>query len=63
MRSPLPRGPHARQTFHDRFGISGLDALSFGGGLLGGLYLLNDPVLLYSLIGASALGLVVFLKK
>jgi hypothetical protein len=35
----------------------------FGGGLLGGLYILNDPVLLYSAIGAGVLGLVVYLKK
>jgi hypothetical protein len=35
----------------------------FGGGLVGGLYILSDPMLLYSAIGAGVLGLVVYLKK
>jgi len=63
MRGPRQNRAPAGRSLQDRFGVSGFDLALFGGGLLGGLYILNDPVLLYSAIGAGVLGLVVFLKK
>ena len=60
MRAPRQNRAPAGRSLHDRFGISNWDVALFGSGLLGGLYILNDPALL---LGAGLLGLVVFLKK
>jgi len=63
MRPPRPNRAPAGRSLQDRFGVSGWDVAMFGGGLVGGLYILSDPMLLYSAIGAGVLGLVVYLKK
>ena len=64
MRPPMrPNRSPAGRSLQDRFGISGWDLAMFGGGLAGGLYLTQNPTTLYALVGAGALGLVLFLKR
>lgn len=46
----------------DRFGVSGTSLLLFGGGLAGGLYLFNSPSSML-MLGAVAVGAVLYLKK
>ena len=62
-----PSRPHVRpnnspagRSLQDRLGVSGWDIAMFGGGLVGGLYLTQNPTLLYA---GAAVALFLLLKK
>jgi len=55
-----PNNSPAGRSLQDRLGVSGWDIAMFGGGLVGGLYLTQNPTLLYA---GAAVALFLLLKK